>query len=48
MSWNFPSHRVTLDFASPRKPRLEEFAEGSAILRAATLSVRTEVSGSAE
>ena len=46
--WELPSHRVMLDFARPRKPRLEVFAEGGAVLRAVTLRVRTEVSGTAE
>jgi len=48
MTWNLPSHRLTLDFASPREPRLAEIAEGSAMLQAATLSVLPKVNGSVE
>ena len=48
MTWNLPSHRLTLEFASPRRPRLEEFPEGSAMLHLATLSVQPKMSDSVE
>ena len=45
MTWKWPTHRLTLEFATPREPRPAEFAEGGAMLRVATLGVQPTVSG---
>ena len=48
MTWDLSNHRLTLEFASPRKPFLEDIAEGSVTLRAATLSIQPKVSPAVE
>jgi tetratricopeptide (TPR) repeat protein len=48
MTWKWPKHRSTLEFASRQKPRPAEFAEGAAMLKAIILSGLPAMSDSAE
>jgi tetratricopeptide (TPR) repeat protein len=46
VSWDFPGHRLTLDFGRPRPPRPLGFQEGAAMLR--TVQLTRQTSGPAD